>query len=151
MPKPRNSKRKLIEQVCVIPYRRREADDGLEVCLITSLIKKRWIFPKGVIDPGETPVEAALKEVWEEAGLRGEIVGAPLGQFNDQKWGCDLRVQVLVMKVQEIAERWPETDQRQRQWVTPDAATRQLNRSELKSFLGTACQWLQAESAARLS
>lgn len=29
-----------------------------------------WVFPKGHIDPGETPLEAALREVEEEAGVK---------------------------------------------------------------------------------
>jgi len=32
------------------------------------------VFPKGWIDPGETPEQAALREVREEAGVRAEIV-----------------------------------------------------------------------------
>lgn len=30
----------------------------------------RWTLPKGLIEPGETPVEAARREVEEETGLR---------------------------------------------------------------------------------
>lgn len=29
-----------------------------------------WVFPKGHVDPGESPLEAALREVAEEAGVR---------------------------------------------------------------------------------
>lgn len=29
-----------------------------------------WEFPGGGIDPGEAPVECALRELWEETGLR---------------------------------------------------------------------------------
>jgi|FLYL01.1.fsa_nt_gi diadenosine hexaphosphate hydrolase (ATP-forming) len=31
-----------------------------------------WVFPKGHIDPGESALEAALREVEEEAGVQAE-------------------------------------------------------------------------------
>ena len=34
----------------------------------------RWTLPKGRIDPGETTEAAALREVYEESGLRARIV-----------------------------------------------------------------------------
>ena len=33
-----------------------------------------WSLPKGKLDPGETFEEAALREVWEETGLRARLV-----------------------------------------------------------------------------
>ena len=33
-----------------------------------------WALPKGNLDPGETPAETALREVWEETGVRGKLV-----------------------------------------------------------------------------
>ncbi len=33
-----------------------------------------WTFPKGNIEEGETPEEAALREVLEETGVRGRIL-----------------------------------------------------------------------------
>jgi diadenosine hexaphosphate hydrolase (ATP-forming) len=35
-----------------------------------------WSFPKGHIDPGETPEVAAVREVLEEGGVNAEIVGS---------------------------------------------------------------------------
>lgn len=32
-----------------------------------------WVFPKGRLEKGETPKEAALREVLEEASVNGEI------------------------------------------------------------------------------
>jgi 8-oxo-dGTP pyrophosphatase MutT (NUDIX family) len=33
-----------------------------------------WALPKGNLDPGESPAETALREVWEETGVRGHLV-----------------------------------------------------------------------------
>jgi 8-oxo-dGTP pyrophosphatase MutT (NUDIX family) len=33
-----------------------------------------WIFPKGHIEPGETAPKAAVRELLEEAGIRGKVV-----------------------------------------------------------------------------
>ncbi len=35
---------------------------------------KHWSFPKGLIDPGQTSEQAALREVREEGGVEAEIV-----------------------------------------------------------------------------
>jgi diadenosine hexaphosphate hydrolase (ATP-forming) len=37
--------------------------------------RSEWVFPKGWIDPGETPEQAALREVREETGVQAQIVG----------------------------------------------------------------------------
>jgi 8-oxo-dGTP pyrophosphatase MutT (NUDIX family) len=53
--------------VVIVPTRR--AADGSKVLAL----------PKGHVDPGETPEQAALREVREEAGVEGKLVG-PLGE-----------------------------------------------------------------------
>lgn len=47
--------------------------------LIIRHARGEWIMPKGHLEPGETPEEAALREVREETGLTAEIL-APLGE-----------------------------------------------------------------------
>ncbi len=40
-----------------------------------------WSLPKGHVEPGETPAEAAAREVEEETGIHGRVV-APLGTID---------------------------------------------------------------------
>jgi len=37
--------------------------------------RETWVAPGGVIDPGESPVDAAIREAYEETGLHVEITG----------------------------------------------------------------------------
>lgn len=51
--------------------------DGKKVLLIqvkTMKGRKLWTFPKGHIEAGETPRQAALREVLEETGYRAAII-----------------------------------------------------------------------------
>ena len=48
-------------------------NDDDEVALIRQ--GRRWTFPKGRVDPGETLTSAAKREVHEETGLRVRITG----------------------------------------------------------------------------
>jgi 8-oxo-dGTP pyrophosphatase MutT (NUDIX family) len=132
-----------LRQTCVIPFRRDA--DGLQFCLITSLKRKRWIFPKGIIDPGETREETGLKEAWEEAGLHGRIVGQPLGTYEDAKWGRTLHVTVLLMEVTACQHRWLEADVRRRGWFPAREAAELPAREELRHFAKVAHGRLAAE------
>ncbi|MEQ7123713.1 NUDIX domain-containing protein [Actinopolymorpha sp. B11F2] len=42
--------------------------------LLTRLRDRDWDITGGVIDPGETPDQAAVREVWEEASAKVEII-----------------------------------------------------------------------------
>ncbi|HEY2865738.1 MAG TPA: NUDIX hydrolase [Pyrinomonadaceae bacterium] len=44
------------------------------VALISVPPEMRWQLPKGIVDTGETPKAAALREVREETGLTAEII-----------------------------------------------------------------------------
>lgn len=55
-----------------VVFRRR--DSKTEVALISVGDEIRWQLPKGIVDEGESPQEAAVREVREETGLEAEIV-----------------------------------------------------------------------------
>jgi 8-oxo-dGTP diphosphatase len=53
---------------------RRKGEEN-EVAIVSVSPSGRWQLPKGLVDRGETPEQAALREVREEAGIETEIVG----------------------------------------------------------------------------
>ena len=118
-----------VRQAAAIPVR-----DG-RVFLVTSSSGRRWVVPKGQIDPGHTPGEAALVEAWEEAGLVGALDAEPLGAYAYEKLGRELHVLVYRMIVSEVRDDWPERDLRVRVWLTPDEAIERIEEPGLRDLL----------------
>jgi 8-oxo-dGTP pyrophosphatase MutT (NUDIX family) len=58
-----------------VPFRRR--GDSVEVAIVSVGDRQRWQLPKGLVDPGETPEAAAVREAREEAGVATELL-API-------------------------------------------------------------------------
>ncbi len=56
-------------------------DDRLEVCLINPAGRRVWGLPKGGVEQGETPPQAAVREVAEETGISG-VVEQELGSID---------------------------------------------------------------------
>ncbi|MCI0379452.1 MAG: NUDIX hydrolase [Gemmataceae bacterium] len=109
-----------VRQAAALPLR-----NG-RVCLVTSSNGKRWVIPKGLIEPGQTAGETALQEAWEEAGLVGVLQAEPIGSYVYEKWCGKCHVTVFVMHVTEIAQAWPERDLRQRVWLGPMGAIERI-------------------------
>ncbi|MCB1182479.1 NUDIX domain-containing protein, partial [bacterium] len=75
---------------------------------------------------GETSEETALNEAWEEAGLRGDIVGEPVGTYVYSKWNGTFAVEIHLMEVTGQDATWPEDHIRERHWVKPEVARRRM-------------------------
>ena len=117
----------------------------MEYCLITASGSGRWGFPKGLIDPGDSFLETALKESQEEAGLYGRIVGPPIGEYEYRKWGSDLQVIVVLMEVSRFDREWEEDDVRERRWADFEEALELICRPTLRELLERAHDRLCAE------
>jgi 8-oxo-dGTP pyrophosphatase MutT (NUDIX family) len=55
----------------------RRTPSGVEVALISTGEKPRWQLPKGLVDPGESAEQTAVRECREETGLDAKLI-APL-------------------------------------------------------------------------
>jgi 8-oxo-dGTP diphosphatase len=49
-------------------------DDDGRILLLRRSDNGRWSLPAGMIDPGEQPADAVLREIHEETGVRAEVV-----------------------------------------------------------------------------
>ncbi len=130
----------LHEQVGALCYR--VSDKGrLKVLLVTSRRTGRWIIPKGWPMEGKTASEAAAQEAWEEAGVRGLACDRSIGAFCYRKQrgpreaAILFRVEVFALRVVQLAERFPEQRARNRDWMTPEEAARQVAEPELAALL----------------
>ncbi len=119
-------------QSAVIPYRYEH--DRLEVLMITSRKKKRWVIPKGIIEPELSAAESAAKEALEEAGLEGQVSTIPIGAYNYDKWGGTCTVKVFAMSVQKMLTDWEESF-RDREWVDLETAIARVEENRLKEIL----------------
>jgi len=62
-----------------------------QLLLVQDRISSRYSLSGGYIDGGERPEQAALRELYEETGLRGEVV-ADLGRWQKaQVFACRTR------------------------------------------------------------
>ena len=50
-------------------------DDEMRLLLCLHADKNIWVTPGGLIEPGEHPADAAIRETWEETGLIVELTG----------------------------------------------------------------------------
>lgn len=99
-------------------------DGQLKVCLVKSSDGKRWVFPKGGVEPGMGYVSNAIKETWEEAGLIGKCskhIGKIVTTTNTTEY---FRLYVVAE-----ADVYPEHKKRERRWVEINNAREWLDPS----------------------
>lgn len=119
----------------------RMKNDKVEVCLITSRTRKRWIIPKGWPMNKATPASAAATEAFEEAGVSGEAIDLCLGVYSYSKPqkvdNAPIITMVYPVHVTHVHSKWPEKHERRRKWLSPRKAAKKLTEPELKQIVAT--------------
>lgn len=106
-----------------------------QMCVLTSRNGKRWVIPKGCLEPGKTSAEIALQEAWEEAGLVGVLAPDPIGSYVYTKAGLVHHVTVFLLHVSEALEDWPERSFRERTWLSLRQAEKMLEEPGLQQLI----------------
>ena len=122
-----------IKHSCVIPYR--VSNGSIELLLITSIKKQKWIFPKGFIEFNLSAFESAKKEAYEEAGVIGENETVELGSFELKKKNSSSYVKIFSMEVTKELKDYPEKNLRKRKWFTVKEALENIENSDIKNFV----------------
>jgi 8-oxo-dGTP pyrophosphatase MutT (NUDIX family) len=114
-------------------------DSKVQICLVTSRRTKRWIVPKGWPMDGETPMDAAATEAFEEAGVRGKVHARPAGVFSYYKVRLENELPCLAvvypMRVKKVLKDWPERKERTRKWVSRKKAAALVSDVELSAII----------------
>jgi len=118
-----------VRQAAAVPVR------AGQVCLVTSRNGKRWVVPKGCLEPGKTAGEIALQEAWEEAGLAGVLQPDPVGSYFYEKAGLAYHVLVFLLTVTQSADEYPERPVRERCWVPFAQALQRIEEPGLREIL----------------
>jgi 8-oxo-dGTP pyrophosphatase MutT (NUDIX family) len=132
-------------QVGALCYR--NGSKGVRILLITSRDTGRWVIPKGWPMHNRGDAEAAAREAFEEAGLRGDIGASSIGHYLYAKKLGRTRfipclVRVFPMKVREMLRKYPESGQRRVKWFSAKKAARKVEEPELAALIRKFAQTL---------
>lgn len=137
-------------QYSALPYRYTETGT-LEILLVTSRSRRRWILPKGLPIEGLTPSQTTARAAYEEAGVRGTVHDKPVGRFvydrrideDGQSMSCE--VTVFPLEVDRQHQIWPEVWQRETRWLTFGEATVLIDDAGLKPLLRSFAEKMTAK------
>ena len=108
---------------------------GPEVLLIASSNLEKggeYVIPKGGWDNDESAEECVLREVWEESGVLGVVVGLlDVSTHTNGKKGAATTLHVYVVRSEEEKDAYPEASLRQRRWVPLSEAAQHVKKVEL--------------------
>ncbi len=108
---------------------------AVEILLVVARKRPDHVFPKGGWETDETAEEAALRECWEEAGCKGELICQLACRNFPSQAGKDTNMTSFLMHVQRQEAVFPEAGERANIWVSIPEAQQLVIRDEMKEML----------------
>ena len=131
-------KRETRTQFAALCYRVK--NEEVQILMVTSRNRGRWILPKGWPENRLTPANCALKEAYEEGGVQGKPSEQCIGVYNYSKIhgptkGLPKVVLVFPVEVTKLKKSYPEMHQRNRKWFSLKKAARKVDEKQLSKIL----------------
>ena len=118
---------------------RLEGPEPLVLLVTARQNPEHWIFPKGHVEPGEKLAATALRELDEEAGVEGEILGC-VGSSTLRSGGEEIEVTYFLVRATNEGKG---REGRRRLWLPSASARARLSFLDARDLLDKAMAQLQ--------
>ncbi len=127
-------------QFAALCYRWFKKKKQARILLVSSRRSGRWVLPKGWPIAGRTPAQSALREAYEEAGVKGTPLDQCMGHYAytkqmNGKAPVPCIVAVYPVKVEQLLPDYPEFGERERIWLSPAKTAQRIREPALKPIL----------------
>lgn len=127
-------------QFAALCFKWSKKEKKTQVLLVSTRRTGRWVIPKGWPINGKTPGQSALREAYEEAGVKGTSFEQCVGHFAYHKRGngksmIPCIVAVYPVKVESLKKKFPELGEREMIWLSPSKAAKRVSDPALKPIL----------------
>jgi 8-oxo-dGTP pyrophosphatase MutT (NUDIX family) len=125
----------------------RDADGALSLLLIHDQYDC-WTIPKGHLEDGESDAEAAVREVWEETGVRGvlgPLVGRIAYEVRTRRGHLRPKTVAFFLMRADVLTVTPQAAEgiRAAEWFAPEAALARAGYAQVREVLAQAIGMLE--------
>jgi 8-oxo-dGTP pyrophosphatase MutT (NUDIX family) len=116
------------------------SENRKKIALLYRGKEEDWSFPKGHIETNENPIEAMMREVWEETGLVVSIIEMlpDIEYLNSQ--GDAIIVKMFLVQSEDDSQLKNEFEKDSIQWIDYRMVIEKLSHDNLKNYFKTIIQ-----------